>query len=149
MPADGAREDDAGRTIARLARRVEKALGEVDLSLPQYRMLAFLSEVDSAVASSLANRLEVSRPSITTLVDGLVARGLVERRASSDDRRRVEHRLTRRGETALRAADAAVRQRLELLGAHLSDEDRGAAFAGLARWRVALIHAREALLGRT
>jgi long-chain acyl-CoA synthetase len=137
-----------GRTIARLARRVDRALADVELSMPQYRVLAFLSEVDSAAASLLARRLEVSRPSITSMMDGLVARGLVERKASDDDRRRVEHRLTRKGEAALRAADHAVDQRLTALADHLEDLERVRAFDGLKAWRSALTRAREALLAK-
>lgn len=90
--------------LARLSRIVENALGEDDLSLPQYRTLAFLSQGDWA-ASVLADRLDVSRPSVTGLVDGLVKRGLVDRRAGVDDRRRVEHVLTAEGKRVLHAAD--------------------------------------------
>jgi long-chain acyl-CoA synthetase len=92
------------RVLARLSRIVESAVGE-DLSLPQYRLLAFLSQGDWA-ASKLADWLEVSRPSITSLVDGLVKRGLVERRPSTDDRRRIDHVLTPEGKATLEAADA-------------------------------------------
>ena len=137
-----------GRTIARLARHVERALTEVELSLAQYRVLAFLSEVDSALASALASRLDVTRPSITTLVDGLASRGLVERRPANDDRRQVEHRLTRAGERALQAADDAVDARLAQLSARLDARDTRAAVSGLRAWRTALIRAREALLAR-
>lgn len=91
------------RVLARLSKVVESSLGD-DLSLPQYRLLAFLSQGDWA-ASALADRLDVSRPSITSLVDGLVKRGLVERRPSTDDRRRIDHVLTAEGKAALEAAD--------------------------------------------
>lgn len=100
------------RVLARLSRIVEHALGDDDLTLSQYRLLAFLSQGDWA-ASALADRLDVSRPSVTGLVDGLVKRGLVERRPGVDDRRRVDHVLTPAGKQALRAADeradAAIR----------------------------------------
>lgn len=100
------------RGLARLSRVVEHALGEDDLTLSQYRLLAFLSQGDWA-ASALADRLDVSRPSVTGLVDGLVKRGLVERRPGVHDRRRVDHVLTAAGKQALRAADeradAAIR----------------------------------------
>lgn len=138
----------AGRTIARLARHVERALAEVELSLAQYRVLAFLSEVDSALASALASRLDVTRPSITTLVDGLVGRGLVVRRPASSDRRQVEHRLTKAGEHALQVADEAVDSRLAQLSSRLDARDSRAAFSGLRAWRTALLRAREALLAR-
>src|SRR3954462_5713461 len=91
------------RVLARLSKVVEHALGDA-LSLPQYRLLAFLSQGDWA-ASALADRLDVSRPSITGLVDGLVKRGLAERRPGGDARRRFEHVLTADGKRARRAAD--------------------------------------------
>ena len=138
---------DAGRTIARLARQVETALGEVDLSPSQYRVLAFLSEDGAAAAATaLAGRMSVSKPSITALVDGLVQRGLVERRGSEQDRRRVEHLLTDDGRTVLRRADQVVNARLALIADHLSPDDRSRAGRGLERWATALTSARAALL---
>src|SRR6202035_5052130 len=60
-----------------LSKRVEVALAQVELTLPQYRVLGILAE-GAAAASGLADRLAVRRPSITALIDGLVARGLVD-----------------------------------------------------------------------
>ena len=100
--------------LARLSRLVENALAADDLSLSQYRLLAFLSQGDWA-ASSLADRLDVSRPSITGIVDGLVKRGLVERRPSTDDRRRVDHVLTPAGRKVLRDADERADRRVREL----------------------------------
>jgi long-chain acyl-CoA synthetase len=108
-----------GRTIARLARHVECAVATVDLTLSQYRVLGILGEGREA-ASALADKLAVSRPSVTGVVDGLVARGFVSRGQADVDRRRVQIELTYSGRDVLDAADAAVDQRLdrivELLG---------------------------------
>src|ERR1700685_331637 len=65
-----------GRVAAWLAKRVEVALAQVELTLPQYRVLGILAE-GKAAASGLAERLAVRRPSITALIDGLGARGRV------------------------------------------------------------------------
>ena len=131
------------RAAARLARQVEVALAEVDVSLPQYRVLAFLAE-GSAAASALAGKLAVSRPSVTALVDGLVSRGLVERSADPSDRRRVDHRLTPSGRRLLLRADGAVEARLRGLATHLDDGAAETAMAGLVRWGEALDRARAA-----
>jgi long-chain acyl-CoA synthetase len=131
----------ACRTIARLAKVLEVALTDVDLTLPQYRALAFL-EVGTVAPSTLAGLLTVSRPTITALVDGLVARGLVERRADPTDRRRVEHRLTDAGAKALALADRVAAQRLDELLARVGDEDRATGRAGLEVWARALAEAR-------
>ena len=123
-----------GRTVARLARAVEQSLADVDLSLAQYRVLAFLSDVDGAAASVVAGRLGVSRPSVTGIVDGLVARGLVERTPCDTDRRRVEHHLTADGLALLDAADGAAGDRLDELAGHGDPATAAAAADGLDAW---------------
>ncbi len=130
------------RTVARLARFVEVALADCDLSMPQYRLLSLLSE-GSVNASTLARRLVVSRPSVTALVDGLVARGMVERGTDPADRRHVTHLVTQRGHDVLAEADRTAATRLQDLSAHLSPDDVPAARAGLAAWGRALDSYRE------
>ena len=133
----------AARAAAKLARQVTIPLGEVDLSLPQYRVLAFLDEGEAA-PSDLAGRLSVSRPSITALMDGLIARGLVERRPDSDDGRRVHHHLTDDGRNVLQRADQAVGDRLVAIGTHVNAGDPSVLIASLARFGQAIRAARAA-----
>jgi len=109
-----------GRTIARLARQVELATASVDLTLSQYRVLAIL-DLGCEAASKLADKLAVSRPSVTGVVDGLVARGLVERSHGDTDRRRVQLDLTPAGRLALASADAAIEQRLDRINELIAD----------------------------
>jgi long-chain acyl-CoA synthetase len=137
-----------GRTAAWLSKQVEIGLGAVDLSLPQYRVLGLLDE-HSAVSSDLAERLAVRPPTVTAVVDGLVARGLVGRHPVEGDRRRVDHRLTPEGLAVLGAADAAVEARLRVVTDAMDDPDAAEeAFAGLARWRRALVAYSRARWGR-
>lgn len=122
-------------------------LSGVDLTLSQYRTLMFLDE-GSAAASVLADVLAVTRPSVTAVVDGLVGRGLVERKHHDSDRRRIEHRLTEEGRRVLCQADAAVEARLREIAGHLADEEQAAAaFAGLDLWRAGLDAYRAAKKG--
>jgi long-chain acyl-CoA synthetase len=123
-----------GRTAAWLAKQVELGLASVDLSLPQYRILGLLEDC-SAVSSVLADRLAVRPPTITAVVDGLVARGVVERRTVESDRRRVDHVLTDHGRRVLHAADTAVEARLADIAGHLGGEaDTVRAINGLSLW---------------
>ncbi len=85
----------------------------------------------------LADKLAVSRPSVTGVVDGLVARGLVQRRHDPDDRRRVCHWLTEQGRRLLNAADSGVQERLHQI-AELRPDGGEYAFAGLESWQAAL-----------
>ena len=102
----------AARAAARFSKLLELALSDVNLSLPQYRLLLFLSRAPEQRAAVLAGSLDVSPPSLTALVDGCVARGLVERVTSPEDRRRVLHLVTAAGHDLLARADATVAELL-------------------------------------
>ena len=133
------------RVVARLAKQVELALGEVDLSLAQYRLIGNLAE-GPWQASELAERLIVSRPSVTALADGLVERGLIARMGADGDRRRVMHVLTDDGRKVLQAADEAIGRRLATFAELVSDPDRSRAYKGLDAWGKALDRRRDAVV---
>lgn len=132
----------AGRAISRLARQVEHGLAPVGLSLQQYRALALLAE-GPAGANRLAERLTVSPPSVTAVIDGLVARGLVSRAADPDDRRRLTLALTPAGAQLLLEADAAVTGRLNEVAAHFGDDEAHDRVEALGEWHPALDAHRE------
>jgi DNA-binding MarR family transcriptional regulator len=131
-----------GRVAAWLSKRVEVALGQVELTLPQYRVLGILAE-GSAAASGLADRLAVRRPSITALIDGLVARGFVDRRQEDTDRRRVELRLTPEGISTLARADVAVDEYLIAIAGHLPGKEEAMALRSLELWARAMVESRK------
>jgi DNA-binding MarR family transcriptional regulator len=133
----------AGRTLARLAKHVERALTPYELTLPQYRLLALLAD-GATMSSHLAERLAVTPPTVTSVVDGLVARGLVERRPDPNDRRRLPLALTGDGEALVRAANTAVGKHLyDLLAAVDDPDERAAAKTGLVAWQNTLDAHRE------
>ncbi len=128
----------AGRIAAWLARQVEVGLAEADLSVPQYRVLSLLAE-GSSVASAVAQRLAVRPPSVTSVVDGLEARGLVCRRHVEGDRRCVALALTEEGAATLLRADEAVGARFSRLLEGLGNPARAhVALEGLEAWRDAM-----------
>ena len=129
---------DAIRTLARLARLLARASG--DLSLPQYRVLATVSEGDER-ASRLAERLALARPTITAAVDGLVDRGLLTRSEVAGDRRAVRLTITPAGRKALKAAEEAMAERVGPLFERL--DDRGRALAALSDIQAAIDQALE------
>jgi DNA-binding MarR family transcriptional regulator len=123
---------------------VEVGLAGTDLSISQYRVLSLLAE-GMALPSSMAVRLDVRRPSITAVVDGLVGKGLVLRAHGEDDRRQVTHEITEAGLRALTAADEAVDARLSSILAQLEEGDEaGQAMGALALWGKALANWRRA-----
>jgi DNA-binding MarR family transcriptional regulator len=128
----------AGRTLARLAKQVELALTPFELTLPQYRLLALLAD-GAAMSSALAERLAVKPPTVTSVVDGLVVRGLVERHPDPNDRRRLPLALSDEGMAIVRAANTAVGQRLfDLLGGIDEPDADAQAQDSLVTWQRSL-----------
>jgi DNA-binding MarR family transcriptional regulator len=79
------------------------------LSYAQYGMLFALEEGSALSARSLGEAAELSPASVTQMLDGLEAGGLVRRTRSQQDKRVVLNELTDEG----RAAIAEMRARLE------------------------------------
>ncbi len=99
------------RLLARLARVAEQACQQTGISLPQYRLLVSLAG-KSLRAGELAARVGVSRPTLTSLMDGLERNGLLQRQPVPSDRRGVRLEPTRQGLLALERAERALTARL-------------------------------------
>jgi len=82
-------------------------LGELRLGFTQLAALYALADGGSTTIGELAELLGRSPSATSRLVDGLVRRRLVERRAEPDDRRQRLLALTHRGQALLRAVDRA------------------------------------------
>jgi DNA-binding MarR family transcriptional regulator len=98
--------------IMRVIRGQMRSHRTPDLSVPQFRTLAFLGRHQGASLSDVAEHIGLTRPSASKLIDGLVVRSLVSRKGSSVDRRRVRLALTNQGRVTLRAARAAAQEDL-------------------------------------
>lgn len=115
-----ARMTEAVRVLARLARGVEIACQKTHLSLAQYRLLGFVARSPQR-ASELASRASVSKPTLTSLIDGLAERGLVRREQVEGDRRGIRLDVTDAGAAALKSADDLLGERLSALTAEDPD----------------------------
>lgn len=124
------RHADAVRAAARLAKVSGSALAEIDLTLPQYRVLVFLDS-GGRPASDVAALLDVAPSTVTSVVDGLCARDLVLRGEDPDDRRRVVLSLTAEGKEMVASGDSVVAERLGKLLDRLPRKEADAALAGL------------------
>jgi DNA-binding MarR family transcriptional regulator len=123
--------------VMRLIRcEVRREAGEV-LSVPQYRVLAFLSRNHAASLSEVAGWIGVAGATASAMVDRLVRRGLVARRGDPEERRRVRLRVTRAGAALVRRARARTRGRLAARLAALPAADRLALARGLDLLRLA------------
>ena len=87
---------------------LEKALKDTGLGVGRYRALSVIWRLGACTMSELSIISASDRTTLTRIVDHLVGAGLVERHAGSDDRRKVELRITAPGLVALRRAEAIV-----------------------------------------
>jgi DNA-binding MarR family transcriptional regulator len=106
-----------------------------DISVPQFRVLAFLKRREGASLSDVAEHIGLALPAMSKMVDGLVARRLVRRGTRADDRRRLTLSLTAPGramhESARAATQSSLAQRLAMLSP--SDRARVAGAMGLVQ----------------
>ena len=110
---------------AALARRLERewasAFDPFGLTPPQAFMLRAILDRPGMLQRELAESMSISRPTATRALDGLQAKGLIERRGLQRDGRELEIHPTPSAtqmKAALNHASARVTARLkELLGA--------------------------------
>jgi DNA-binding MarR family transcriptional regulator len=121
-------EDYLPYLLARASHAVSSSFHESlrgwGLSVPEWRVLACLTEADGLGVGDLAAMALMKQPSMTKVLDRMEADGLVRRKSTREDRRRVLIHLTARGRARVRpvleAARAHQRERL----APFSEEER-------------------------
>ena len=103
-----------------------------ELSMPQFRTLAFLGRNECAMLSDVSNFLGLTLPAASKLVDGLVAAKLASRKAHAGDRRRVSLELTRAGRRKYEAVVQAAREFLAGKLGHLSAAERASLLGAMS-----------------
>jgi DNA-binding MarR family transcriptional regulator len=124
--------------------RAEMRRHRADLSVPQFRTLAFLRKHEGASLSQVADHLGLMLPSVSKMVDGLVARGLLTRKDSSADRRYVALALTARGRSALASARKATQLHLAQILRALPQDERPSVVRAMEALRPVFAAEREA-----
>jgi MarR family transcriptional regulator for hemolysin len=110
--------------IFRLIRNELQEYGAKEMSVPQYRTLSYVYRKGGVSLSEVADHIGLTLPTISMLVDGLVARGLMNRREDTEDRRRMTLTLTEPGRARLESAQRATVAYLEEKLRQLSASDR-------------------------
>ncbi|MCD5315013.1 MarR family winged helix-turn-helix transcriptional regulator [Kineosporia babensis] len=103
------RLSEAVVAVAVLSRSLERALS--DLTLPQFRILALI-ESEPQRAARLADRSEVTKASLTSIVLVLERRALIRRENVPGDKRGVLFSLTEKGQKVLRESRQVLNERL-------------------------------------
>jgi DNA-binding MarR family transcriptional regulator len=98
--------------FARIVASLTRTLRDEELRVAQLAALLVIDEAGELRQAALAGELALSPSAASRMVDGLVQRGLVERREAPDDRRARTLRLSPRGAELL---DDAGHARVELV----------------------------------
>lgn len=116
-PAEGgaARHREVVLALRRIIRAADlysrRLAKESGLTMPQAVILDSVSELGEVTTRSIAESVNLSQGTVTTIMDRLAQRGLIVRYRSLSDRRVVHARLTGAGRAALRAAAPLLHDR--------------------------------------
>jgi DNA-binding MarR family transcriptional regulator len=100
------------RRIIRATDMHSKRLAQqVGLTTPQTVVLQAVRDLGEVTLSELSRRVSLSPGTVTTILDRLEGRGLIERYRSASDRRVVHSRLTKQGRALLRKAPPLLHER--------------------------------------
>jgi DNA-binding MarR family transcriptional regulator len=100
-------------------------IAELDISITQMKTLHVLADGGSEVSvKELSDRLGLSLPGASRIVDALMRRGWLERREDPDDRRMKRIGITAEGRKALDRIETARLAGLEDYAASLTPEQR-------------------------
>jgi DNA-binding MarR family transcriptional regulator len=108
--------------VARNLDRHAAAFGLSDAKLEMLEVLGCCNG-DRACLYDLGDRLGVTRPNVTKLVDGLERGGLVERLPHPADRRMVQAHLTSEGREVAGSALPGREERMREIWGHLDDDE--------------------------
>lgn len=85
-----------------------RAWGEMGLTTAQLRVLFLVREAPGVTAGELAQKLAVTPPTISGIVDRLVRLDLIRREDDESDRRLVRNMLTDQGEKSCKRLEQGV-----------------------------------------
>ncbi len=109
-----------------LHKYLQKAEFVKTFSLLQFIAMRTVGDEGAISMKEVARILSVTPASATSLVNGLVRMGALERITDSSDRRVVRLRVTTSGSKALNAAEGVAKKELKSVFSRLSERDRAA-----------------------
>ena len=106
-----------------LRHAVDRALGEIDLTTPQYAALSELARAQGLSNAALARRCFVTPQTMHQIVRGLETRDLIRRSQHPEHGRIQQMRVTEEGQTLLRQAHGLVASTEEVMTQALSAKE--------------------------
>lgn len=119
------------RIIHSVDRRSKKVARVTGLTIPQIVVLKAIRELGEVPVNRISAFADLTAATVITILDKLEARGLVERRRGTKDRRIVYTRLTARGHETVSAAPPLLNDAFVDAFARMSDLRRRRLIAAL------------------
>ena len=136
------RSEDALIALRQIQRRTEQAsrrlASTAGLTPSQLLVMQILNDRGETTAGEISKLTQLKHATITSLVDKLVARGLLARRRSDEDRRRVWLTLLPEGAQALTAAPDLLQEVFQTRFDELPDWHQSMLVSALERVAVLL-----------
>jgi len=104
---------------------------ESSLSVPQFRVLAFLHRHPQASLSDVAEHMGITRATASAMTDRLVQRGLIDRAEDPQERRQVMLKLTLAGDKQLEQMRNRTRETIARVFHNLTAEELAQISTGL------------------
>ena len=122
---------EAIHPIMQFVRTEMRSQRELFLSVPQFRVLAFLSLHPGASLSEVAEHLGVTRATASAMIERLVQRSLIDRVEHAQERRHIMLKLTEPGSNHLQQMREVTRHKIAELLAKLTTQELADVSAGL------------------
>lgn len=122
---------EAIHPIMQFVRTEMRSQREPSLSVPQFRVLAFLNRHPGASLSEVAEHVGVTRATASVTIDRLVQRGLIDRAEHPQERRHIMLKLTELGSNQLQQMQDLTRLKIAELLAKLTTKELANVSAGL------------------
>ncbi len=96
----------------KFARLCVRILSKGDLTMPQFALLNILASSDEIPMTELSDKLHITKPAVTNLVDRLEKKKYIQRIAHEDDRRVHRIKIESKGEKIVRCMQSSILQYL-------------------------------------
>jgi DNA-binding MarR family transcriptional regulator len=106
---------EAVPAVMRFIRAQMSSHRALDLSVPQFRSLVFIERNGGSSLGEVAENLGLTPPSASALINVLQGRGMLSRRDSPGDRRRLTLKITSEGRHALAQSRAETQKCLSAM----------------------------------
>lgn len=126
------------RVLARIGGESSAVWMDLNITMPQMKVLMLLRESGTLRVGVLARHLNVSTPTITGIVDRLVREDLVKREDDPSDRRVVLNSLTEKGQGVIERLAHRSDAELQRMVGSLSAEEQTEIAQSLKRLNEAL-----------